>query len=169
MDHLNPTDEADSLGALLRRPYRLLQERVYRDLADSGFPEIRPAHSVVFRHILPEGSRLTVLAELAGITKQSMGALVEHLAQHGYVTVGPDPEDGRAKRVHLSERGRQFTDAALQASQQVEQLLTRELGSRTMREMRRILGEMASVLSAEAIIFEKSEPNRLRHRAFPSL
>lgn len=146
MSALNPTDHADSLGASLRRPYRLLQERVYAELAASGFPEIRPAHSAVFRHILPEGSRLTVLAEQAGMTKQSMAYLVEHLVEHGHVTIGPDPDDGRARRVRLTNRGERFVQAALSASQRVEELLSAELGAKAMRELRRILGDMETVL-----------------------
>nr|WP_218280204.1 MarR family transcriptional regulator [Verrucomicrobium spinosum] len=143
---LNPTDHADSLGASLRRPYRLLQERVYAELAASGFPEIRAAHSAVFRHILPEGSRLTALAEQAGMTKQSMAYLVEHLVEHGHVSVGPDPDDGRARRVRLTPRGERFIQAALSASQRVEDLLSAELGAKAMRELRRILGDIETVL-----------------------
>ena len=39
---------------------------------------------------------MSELAERAHLTKQSMAYLVEALAQSGYVTIAPDPEDGRA-------------------------------------------------------------------------
>jgi hypothetical protein len=41
----------------------------YASLAEKGFPEIRPAHSAVFRNISPGDSRLTDLADQAGMTK----------------------------------------------------------------------------------------------------
>lgn len=170
MDSLHPTDHFDSLGAMLRRPYRLLEERVYRGLAASGFPEVRPAHSAVFRHILPEGSRLTVLAELAGMTKQSMAYLVDHLVEHGHLSVGPDPDDGRAKRVCLTTKGKRFIQAASAASQAVDEELARELGAKSMRELHRILAEIESVLSSPAggkppsVSGQSNQSNHPNHR-----
>ena len=75
----NLTEEVGTLGALLRLPYQALARRLYREIAENGFPDVRPAHGSVFRHILPEGSRVTDLAERAGMTKQSMSYLVEYL------------------------------------------------------------------------------------------
>jgi DNA-binding MarR family transcriptional regulator len=45
------------------------------------------------------GTTVSVLAERAQITKQSMAGLVRHLEQHGYVERRPDPRDRRAKLV----------------------------------------------------------------------
>jgi MarR family len=42
------------------------------------------------------GTRLTVLAEAARITKQTAGALVDQLERSGYVVRRPDPTDARA-------------------------------------------------------------------------
>lgn len=150
MDPLHPADQADSLGAMLRRPCRLLEERVYGELAASGFPEIRPAHSVVFQHVLPEGSRITDLAREAGMTKQSMAYLVDHLVEHGHLSVGPDPDDGRAKRVRLTTKAKRFIQAVLAASRAVEDELARELGAKSMRELQRILADVETVLSPPA-------------------
>jgi DNA-binding MarR family transcriptional regulator len=123
----NITEENRTLGSLLRRPYQILQERVYGELAATGFPEIRPAHSSVFRHILPSGSRVTDLAEAAQMTKQSMAYLVESLKASGYVEIAPDPTDGRAKIARLTEKGRAAQQAALAISRKVEEGLgTRE-------------------------------------------
>src|ERR1700754_5232266 len=95
-----------TLGSLLRRPYEILQVRVYAGLAERGFPDIRPAHSSVFRYIKPDGSRVSDLAELADMTKQRMGYLAANLSDMGYVTIAPDPSDARAKLVTLTEKGR---------------------------------------------------------------
>lgn len=149
MHPLHPT-ERESLGAMLRRPCRLLEVRVFDELAASGFPEIRPAHSVVFQHVLPEGSRITVLAKEVGMTKQSMAYLVDHLVEHGHLTVSPDPDDGRAKRVHLTTKAKQFIQTALSASRAVEEELARELGAKSMRELQRILADVETVLRSPA-------------------
>lgn len=145
------TEERQTLGALLRLPYQAMQDRVYSQLAYSGFPEIRPAHSVVFRYILPGGSRSIDLAERAHITKQSMGYLIDYLVEHGYVEVGPDPDDGRAKRVRLTPKGLECQQTALRLSQEVEAELAARIGQDEFAELRRLLLALNdAVISVEA-------------------
>lgn len=129
-------DQAATLGALLRKPYRKLSGRLYAEMASSGFPEIRPSHSVVFRHIAPEGSRLTDLADIAGLTKQSMAYLVGHLEKHGYVKIITDPADGRAKLVQLSKRGNSFVESLLKASSRLEAEAGRKMGAAKLQSLR---------------------------------
>lgn len=141
-------DQARTLGSLLRAPYRRLADRLYDGLAASGFPEIRPAHSAVFRHIAPEGSRLTDLAEQAELTKQSMAYLVGYLEEHGYVSLHPDPDDGRAKHVRLTKRGQAFITALLKASAAVEDDLAAALGATKLRQLRDLLEQADAALAA---------------------
>ncbi|MGH2877055.1 MAG: MarR family winged helix-turn-helix transcriptional regulator [Solirubrobacteraceae bacterium] len=70
------------------------------------FSDIRLSHGCVFGNIEPEGSRLTDLAERARMTKQSVGEATTHLVERGYAERLPDPSDGRAKIIRLTERGR---------------------------------------------------------------
>ncbi|WP_426954855.1 MarR family winged helix-turn-helix transcriptional regulator [Muricoccus radiodurans] len=139
-----------TLGYLLRRPYETLQAQVYGQLAGRGFPDIRPAHSAVFRFIAPAGSRVSELAERAQMTKQSMSYLVEALAGGGYVTVGPDPEDGRAKRVRLTARGRAVSEALVALSRKVEAGFAARLPPGRMAALRDLLGELTEALEKEA-------------------
>ncbi len=140
-------DQAATLGALLRRPYRKLSDRLYAEMASSGFPEIRPSHSVVFRHIAPEGSRLTGLADIAGLTKQSMAYLVGHLEKHGYVKIITDPSDGRAKLVQLSKRGNSFIEALLKASSRLEAEAGEKMGSTKLKNLREGLKALDAAVS----------------------
>jgi DNA-binding MarR family transcriptional regulator len=48
---------------------------------------------------------VTELAERSAMSKQAVGELIRHLTAHGYVTVRTDPDDRRAKRVTLTDRG----------------------------------------------------------------
>ncbi len=113
---------------------------------------MRPAHGAVFRHILPEGSRITELADRAQLTKQSMGALVDYLRDHGYVELHPDPLDGRAKRVCLTERGRALQHTALEISREVEQELGSQLGLRRMQRLREVLEELNDLLENQRVV-----------------
>ncbi len=149
-------DRQRTLGSLLRLPYQELQATVYGALAERGFDDIRAAHSVVFRYIDADGTRLTVLAERAGMTKQSMAYLVEALASAGYVAMAADPDDGRAKRVRLTRRGEKAMAALLELSADFEQRLAARLGPAKMTRLRTLLEELASVVESSV------EPGRQR-------
>jgi DNA-binding MarR family transcriptional regulator len=77
-------------------------------VAAAGYADIRPGHGCVFGGIDPEnGSRLTDLADRAMMTKQTVGEVVSDLERRGYVERVPDPEDGRAKIIRLTTKGRE--------------------------------------------------------------
>jgi DNA-binding MarR family transcriptional regulator len=76
-------------------------------LAATEYSDIRVTHGCVFGNIDPDGgTRLTELAERAHMTKQSVGEVASDLEQRGYLERVPDPADGRAKIIRLTERGR---------------------------------------------------------------
>jgi DNA-binding MarR family transcriptional regulator len=143
---LNETGQ--TLGFLLRLAYDELQMRVYGALAESGFPDMRAAHSVVFRHIARTGSRVSDLAAQARMTKQSMAYLVESLAEGGYVTIRPDPKDGRAKTVCLTARGRKISRTLVRLSHKVEADFAALVGPGKMAMLRELLNDLAAALDS---------------------
>jgi DNA-binding MarR family transcriptional regulator len=76
------------------------------ELEETEFDDIRPTHGCVFGFVRDEGMRLTQLATLAGMTKQSVGEVVDDLVELGYAERIPDPADKRAKLICLTDRGR---------------------------------------------------------------
>jgi DNA-binding MarR family transcriptional regulator len=137
-----------TLGALLRIPFQHLATRVYEQIDQSTKGTVRPAHGAVFRYIEPAGSRVTALAERAGITKQSMAALVEHLAAHGYVAVEADPGDGRARLVKLTRRGAAVQRQARELSSKVEMEWADAIGEEEMRVLRVLLEKLYDHLTS---------------------
>ncbi|MBR0681832.1 winged helix DNA-binding protein [Roseomonas eburnea] len=142
------TEQRRTLGALLRLPHDALQREIYGSLAARGFPEIRPAHSAVFRHIGLHGSRLTTLAERAGMTKQSMAYLVDGLAAAGHVTSTPDPDDGRARIVRLTPKGERVLAELLALSAEAEARVAARIGDRRAARLRRYLEQWVAALEA---------------------
>ena len=69
--------------------------------------QVSAAHIHITRHLARDGSRLTDLAERAGMTKQAMGDLVDQCEAWGLVTREPDPLDARARQraVHRRRAG----------------------------------------------------------------
>jgi DNA-binding MarR family transcriptional regulator len=131
-----------ALGVLLREPVRIGNALIAERLVERGHPEIRPPHNNVFQFLDPEGTRVSVLAERAAITKQSMAELVAHLERHGYVERVPDPTDGRAKLVRSTERGREVYAIAGEVAAEMEADWTRRVGRKRMRELRNTLAEL---------------------------
>lgn len=92
---------------LLDAAFDAFASELERRVGDTAFSDIRITHGCVFGNIEPDGSRLTELAQRARMTKQSVGEVATELEQRGYLERVPDPSDGRAKIIRLTERGRE--------------------------------------------------------------
>jgi DNA-binding MarR family transcriptional regulator len=83
----------------------------------------------VTRHLALEGSRLTELAQRAGMSKQAMGDLVDQCEAWGLVTREPDPLDARARRVCFTATGLAWLQAFREAVAQAEAEFRSEVGT----------------------------------------
>lgn len=135
-----------SLAILLREPFRISSLRLHERFAERGHPEVRPPHGNVFQFLDDGGTRVSVLAERAQITKQSMAELVAHLERHGYVERTTDPHDRRAKLVRATPRGEEVYEIAREFVVDLEAEWTKRLGSAKIRELRQLLVELNAAL-----------------------
>lgn len=111
--------------------------------AERGFPEVRVSHNAVFATLDAEGSRVADMAARAGITKQSLAALVKDMERAGFVTVSPDPLDGRAKVVRYTDRGWECVRGGSAYLREVEDALTTLLGRERLDDLRDMLVAVA--------------------------
>ncbi|QBD82839.1 MarR family transcriptional regulator [Ktedonosporobacter rubrisoli] len=137
------------IGALVNIPTAILMRRVQEGLIAAGFHELRPAHTPVFQLLAPQGSRVTDLAEQAGIAKQSMGYLIDYLEKHGYVERIPDPTDGRAQLVRRTPRGWEVNQVSAQLVWEIQQEWTQLLGEERMKHLMSLLSELVSLLGEQ--------------------
>jgi DNA-binding MarR family transcriptional regulator len=144
----SPSERAapDNLGILLREPFRIASARLHDRFAERGHPEVRTPHGNVFQFLDDRGTRVSVLAERAQVTKQSMAELVAHLERHGYVERVPDPTDRRAKLVRATARGREVYEIAAEFVVDMEAEWTAQLGERKISTLRRLLKELNETL-----------------------
>lgn len=136
-------------SALLRTAYNALSARIFASVvSDTDFDDLRPSHGNAMEQLeIEDGLRLTDLAARAGITVQSMGELVDDLEVKGYVERRPDPDDRRAKRIYLTDRGLKNTRVAKRATADVENYLAELLGEQHYLLLRRALED---IIAAEA-------------------
>lgn len=140
--------------ALLGLAYMKLGHRIVDGVVSAGFPQ-RPAHSAVFAHIdVDSGTRLSTLAARANITPQAMGEVVDDLERLEYIVRRPDPDDRRAKRIILTERGRECVAVAQRTIAEIEAELETLLGPRLLglvhRALQRIIADDEGVVSRDA-------------------
>jgi len=138
------------LAVLLREPFFALNDDIERNLAARGHSQLRATHGNVFQFLDDAGTRVSVLATRAQVTKQSMGELVAHLEAHGYVERVPDPSDRRAKLVRTTALGRRAIRVARAAVADAEARWSERLGRAKMHRLRELLEELNRVpLSAD--------------------
>ncbi len=129
--------------ALVDRVGRALTVDLVSAAAERGFPEVRLSHNAVFATLQAEGSRVSDMAARAGITKQSMAAIVKDLEEVGLVTVSPDPADGRAKVVQYTDRGWECVRGGKAYLREVEDALASLIGRERLAELRGCLVTVA--------------------------
>ncbi len=134
-----------NLAILLRDPFLAFIAELFRRLQEAGYGDLRISHLVVFQHIDPSGSRVTELAAKAQMTKPSMAYLVEYLEAAGYVERLPDPSDGRARLVHLTERGWKQIDDALDIIADMEAELGAAMRPGQLATLRRLLTSLGPI------------------------
>jgi DNA-binding MarR family transcriptional regulator len=129
-------ERPENLAILLREAFVALNDLALARLAETGHGVIRAAHGAVFQYLDDAGTTVSVLAERAQITKQSMAELVRHLEAHGYVERVPDPDDGRAKLVRATDRGREVFAITRALVVEMEEWASELLGADTVRRLR---------------------------------
>jgi DNA-binding MarR family transcriptional regulator len=132
----------------------------HRRLNEAGHPSIRQGHGCVFRFIHEDGSRLTELAESSGLTKQAVGEVVADLEGLGYVERAPDPEDGRAKLIKLTELGGEARRTAVQIFEDIEGEWAERFGAERVAAVRELLEEIVGESGTRPLPFRP--PSTLR-------
>lgn len=138
------------IPALLMTAKNAATEELFERLGEHGYEGVREGHGCVFGFIQPEGSRLTALAEASGLTKQAVGEAVDDLQRLGYVERIPDPTDGRAKIVHLTETGAKAQEVGREALAELERRWAEEIGEERVAAMRETLEEIYALVIGRA-------------------
>ncbi len=138
------------LGRLLLQAHRVLASELREGMTERGYPDVRPGHAAAFMHIdRRSGTRLTDLARRARMSKQGMMLVVDDLESRGYVRRVPDEEDGRAKVVRLTARGRRYVAEARREMAALEGRARRDLGERRFEALRSALNLLVGEEEAE--------------------
>src|ERR687890_2339198 len=141
-----PAEDHVIFSQLLRRPYEALLMRLHAELAAAGYADSYPSWGTNLFHYLREGGlRLTKLAERTHTTKQALRYTINQLEAAGYVERVPDPTDGRAKIIRLTERGWEGRRVADEIIASIEHECVQQLGEEKMRQFNELMKDVSSV------------------------
>src|SRR3954465_14793224 len=119
--------------------------KLFARLREEGYEHVREGHGCVFGFIdIEHGSRLTELAERAGLTKQAVGEAATELERLGYAERVPDPTDKRAKIIKLTPAGVEACLTGRRLFAEIEREWAEEFGEELVTTLR----EAAEKISA---------------------
>jgi len=127
------------IGALLRVPAQAIHRRIIHELNTVGFEELRVPHMAVLQFPGPDGVRPGTLAERAGISKQAMNQLLRSLEHLGYIVRSDAPDEGRARIIRLTKRGRAAYSKIHQILREIEREWSAELGFKRFGQLKELL------------------------------
>jgi DNA-binding MarR family transcriptional regulator len=136
------------IGQLLTQLTRVFQTELFERLAAAGLEGARVPHTHVTAYIKAEGSRLTELAAQARMTLPAMSELVDDLQRLGIVERRPDPTDGRAKLICLTDAGWEAMRTARDIIDQIEADYAQLLGAERFEAAAQTLDQLLHVLAA---------------------
>lgn len=142
-------ERKESVGQALVRAARMLDDLAVSRLKKKS-PEARASHTRMLPYVDSDGTRLTTLAARMGVTKQAIGQLVEELAGQGLLTREADPDDGRAKRVKLTPRGKKSVQDGLEKLAAIEEGLASHLGEKRLADLGSTLVDALAWLEQES-------------------
>lgn len=130
-------------GILLVLAYQEFVIELREAVAARGFTDQGRSDGYVLRALDAAPLTVSELAERLAISKQGAGQIVDDMERRGYVERHPDPRDGRARLLHLSERGTAALAAARRFHARYERRLVREHGAEAVDALRTVLTAMA--------------------------
>ncbi|HEX8742169.1 MAG TPA: MarR family transcriptional regulator [Thermoleophilaceae bacterium] len=140
-----PLDRGN-LGFRLAKASQRWTELLALRFRREGYAEVRPSYGSILVPLFEEdGLRMGELAARAGLSKQTMTTMVRLLERDGLVSRAPDPSDGRASLVFLTERSRAFRPVAARVVREIEELVEERLGAREVARFHRFLEEVRSL------------------------
>lgn len=127
------------IGALFRVPAQAIQRQIIQRLNAAGFEELRVPHMAVLQFPGPDGVRPSTLAERAGMSKQAINQLLRSLERLGYIVRSDAADEGRARIVQLTKRGRAAYAKVHDILRDIEREWSHELGPKPFAQLKKLL------------------------------
>jgi DNA-binding MarR family transcriptional regulator len=132
----------DSLGYLLNRAARLVAHQLADRLRRHGIGIGQWA--VLMFLWARDGVSQAELSKSVAIEPPTMVRTIDRMVRDGLVTRSPDPQDGRASRIHLTDRGRSLRDNLVPEAVAVNESAVESMTESEARTLRRLLRKVVA-------------------------
>lgn len=139
-----PIFQPNITGRLLLHAAREFSELLGQRLKTRQHAHLRLRHADLIVSLDWEGTRITTLAERAGMTKQAMGQLVKELEKAGYVERHADVRDRRAILVKLTATGTSLLHDIQQVVGEIEAEYAAVVGAVKLDAVRTVLAALVA-------------------------
>jgi DNA-binding MarR family transcriptional regulator len=95
-----------------------------------------------------DGTRIVDLAQANGLTKQAMSQIVAEIEQQGYIEKKDDPNDGRAKKVMLTAKGKKLIQDSLLSYDALEAEYAALIGEKKLATLKQLVSELVVLRSS---------------------
>jgi len=129
------SDPSPYVGAMLGVVWQWVRDQLYAGVVAAGYDDLNAAHVGLWRYPGLEGLRPSQLADLRGITKQSVNDLLAHLERYGYLLRVPDSADGRARVIRLTSKGWRLQQAIYAEAGAAQLRIAEILGPRRFAQL----------------------------------
>ena len=135
--------DRDDLGFLLAKAAQRWNEHLAERFAAAGWGDVSPSYGSALVPLFEEdGLRMGELARRARLSKQAVTELVRRLERDGLVERRPDPTDGRASVVFLTERSRAFEPVAARTLADLDRLARERLDDEGVEALKAALADL---------------------------
>src|SRR5262245_1627539 len=104
----------------MARAMRVYNRRIVDGLQARGLTDFSAAFPPFLSNLDVEGTRIGVLAQRAGVTRQAAGQMLREIARCGYVDLKRAPDDARAMIVRFTPKGRRLLAAVFELVEAIE-------------------------------------------------
>ena len=136
------------IGSRMRIGLQWVRDYVHASVIAAGFEDLGRFHVGMFQYPTADGLRPTALAESLQITKQSVNDLLRDMEAKGYLTLVPDPTDGRARIIQLTATGHELEQTTHEAARAASEAFEQVLGRRRYAALYAALDEVVSHIVA---------------------
>jgi DNA-binding MarR family transcriptional regulator len=130
------------LALLLLGGFRTLVDAARAELAERGYPDVRPSHEFAMRAIDAGADNASDLGRRMSMTKQAAARIVELLLEDGYIARDADPRDARRKRLVVTPRGHAMMTEGERIFDGLRAAFEQRIGSDELAALERNLAEL---------------------------
>ncbi len=144
------TGKSRALNSNLGRDLAFLSRDLGRGLmaksAAKGHKGLKLNWDTVFLNLdFRAGLRIVDLAQANGLTKQAMSQIVAEIEKQGYIVKQEDPDDGRAKKIALTARGKQLIQDSMGAYDELEAEYEKLIGSEKLAAFKEVAAQLVQL------------------------